>query len=370
MTMEEKAVTYQKIRRRLTLFHLLLTPMLLFILLGTGLTFGMRTNAIAATGGNEWLVGAIYFFLFSVYFLIFDLPLAYYSGFILEHHFGLSNQNFRGWLAEFVKKALLGFGFSLLLVEALYFLIRQFPQSWWLWSWAVYAFVSYIMGKLFPVLIVPIFYKYEKLNDPVLEGKIRALTARFGMPVENVYSLNLSKTTQKANAAFMGIGRTKRIVLSDTLVSHFTHPEIEVVLAHELGHYKHHDIWRFLGFGLLFSFLAFMAGFWGMTMLMPVFSLGSSADVAGLPLLLLIFYTANFIFMPFQNAYARHRENQADLFALRACSQKESFISCMNKLADQNMADRNPPRWYEWLFYDHPSIQKRIQKAQGFQVNS
>lgn len=366
MELQEKASAYQRIRRRLTLFQLFLTPALLLILIATGLTFGIRVNAITATGGNDWAVVAVYFLLFSLYFMAFDLPLSYYASFMLEHEFQLSNQTLRQWVLDFIKKALLGFLFSLLLLEILYWLIRAFPVGWWILAWAAYAFVSYVMGKLFPVLIVPLFYKYGKLEDRELEDRVLKLAARFGMPVKQVYSLNLSKTTKKANAAFMGIGKTKRIVLSDTLISRFSYAEIEVVLAHELGHFKNKDIWRFLGFGLVTSFLAFAAGFWGMQALMPALQLKTAADIAGLPLLFLIFYGVNFVLMPLQHGYSRHRENEADLFALRACASKTDFISCMTKLGEQNLADPNPPGWYEWLFYDHPSIAKRIQRAKLF----
>jgi len=359
----EQAALYQRIRRRLTLFHLVLTPSLLAVLIASGWTFGMRQNAIAFSGGSDWGIVAVYFFLFSLFFLIFDLPLSFYSGFTLEHQFGLSNQTFGQWLLDLGKKTFLSFVLSLLLLEFLYLLIRHCPADWWLWAWAAYAFVSYVLGKVFPVVIVPLFYKYGRLEDKELEAKVLKLAARFEMPVGNVYSLNLSKTTKKANAAFMGIGKTKRVVLSDTLISHFTHAEVEVVVAHELGHYRHHDVWRLLGFGLAASLLAFAVGFWGMNRLTASLSLGSVADVAGLPLLFLIFYAVNLVLMPLMNGYSRRRERAADLFALQALGTREVFIASMEKLAGQNLADPEPPAWYEWFFYDHPSIGKRVSMA-------
>ncbi len=366
LTKEVKAKEYQVIKRRLTLFHLILTPSLLGILIASGWTFGMRQNAIALAGGSDWGVVAVYFVLFSLFFLIFDLPLSFYSGFTLEHQFGLSNQNFGQWLLDLGKKTLLSFTLSLVLLELLYLLMRQCPATWWLWAWAAYAFVSYVLGKVFPVVIVPLFYKYGKLEDKELEARVRGLAARFDMPVGNVYSLNLSKTTKKANAAFMGIGKTKRVVLSDTLIQSFTPSEVEVVVAHELGHYKHHDVWRLLAFGLGASLIAFAAGFLGMNTLVPALSLNSAADVAGLPLLFLIFYAVNLILMPLMNGYSRRRERAADLFALRALETKDVFISCMEKLGEQNLADPEPPPWYEWFFYDHPSIVKRVAMARNW----
>jgi len=285
---------------------------------------------------------------------------------VLEHQFGLSNQTFGQWLSELGKRSLLSFLLSLALLQCLYWIIRSDPAHWWLWAWAGYAFVSYVLGKVFPVVIVPLFYKYGRLEDKELETKVLALASRYGMPVQNVYSINLSKTTKKANAAFMGIGKTKRVVLSDTLIQNFTHPEIETVVAHELGHYKHQDVWRLLAFGLVVSLAAFAAGFAGMNAWVPALSLHSAADVAGLPLLFLIFYAVNLVLMPLMSGYSRRRENAADLFALNAIENKEVFISCMEKLGSQNIADPAPPAWYEWLFYDHPSIRKRIAMAKNW----
>jgi len=363
---ESKARAYQAIKLRLTLFHLVLTPALLGILIASGWTFGMRQNAVALVGGSDWGIVAVYFFLFSLFFLAFDLPFSFYSGFMLEHQFGLSNQNFGQWLLDLGKKTLLSFALSLVLLECLYLIIRQCPSNWWVFAWAAYAFVSYVLGKVFPVLIVPLFYKYGRLEDKELEARVLGLAARFCMSVGNVYSLNLSKTTKKANAAFMGMGKTKRVVLSDTLIQNFTHSEVEVVVAHELGHYKHHDIWRLLGFGLAASLVAFAAGFWGMNTLAATLSLNSSADVAGLPLLFLIFYVVNLVLMPVMNGYSRRRERAADIFALKALETREVFTSCMEKLGRQNLADPEPPRWYEWFFYDHPSIGKRIAMAKNW----
>ena len=367
---ESKATVYQAIKRRLTLFHLIFTPALLVVLISSGWTFGMRQNAVALAGASDWGVVAVYFFLFSLFFLIFDLPFAFYSEFVLEHRFGLSNQSFGPWLWDLGKKTLLSFALSLVLLECLYLIIRRWPASWWVWGWAAYAFVSYVMGKVFPVMIVPLFYKYGRLEDKELETKVLRLAARFDMPVGNVYSLNLSKTTKKANAAFMGIGRTKRVVLSDTLIQNFTPPEVEVVVAHELGHYKHHDVWRLLALGLAASFVAFAVGFWGMGALAKVLALNSPADVAGLPLLFLIFYIVNLLLMPLLNGYSRRRERAADVFALKALETRDVFISCMNKLGEQNLADPEPPAWYEWFFYDHPPVRKRITMAENWKKDN
>ena len=360
----EKAKIYQKKRQTLTLVHLVLTPVILGVAVVTPLSFLFKEWA-GRIAANPYASAGIFFILFSAYDLLFDLPFAFYSGFRLEHQFELSNQTFGAWLGDFLKKLLLSTAFSLALIEILYALVWNFPNCWWLFAWAGYAAVSYVMGKLFPVLIVPLFYKYGKVEDAPLKKRILGLAARYGLPVENVYSLNLSKTTKKANAAFMGMGRTKRVVLSDTLLANFTPDEIETVVAHELGHFKHHDIWKQLGFGLVTSLAAFWIAFKLMSRLAPVFGFGGVGDVAAMPLLFLIFYFFSLVLMPVQNGFSRRLERAADRFALTAFPRTEVFVSCMEKLGRVNLADPEPNPVYEWFFYDHPAIGKRIRMAQS-----
>lgn len=362
-----EAKTYQRIRQRLTFVNLALTPLLLWLVLVTGISVAIRDQASAWTS-QPYAALAIYFALFSLLMLVFDLPLAFYSGFKLEHRFKLSNQTFTAWVTDLTKKSLLSFVFSLLLIEALYFLIWHFSKSWWVLAWAAFTLVSYGMGKLFPVFIVPLFYKYGKVEDEGLKARIFALAERYQLPVQNVFSINLSKTTKKANAAFMGFGKTKRVVLSDTLIDNFTADEIETVVAHELGHYKHKDVWKSLGFGVVTSFAAFALAFHYMEPTAAHFGLNGASDIAALPLLFLIFYAFSLVLMPIQNGFSRWIERAADRFALQAFPQPSVFISCMEKLAKVNLADPEPHPFIEWLLHDHPAIGKRIAMAKKIQV--
>jgi len=358
----DKAKAYQRKKQELTLFHLVLTPLVLLLAILTPMSLLLRQGATAVST-NPWIVVALYFLFFTFYMLLFDFPYSWYSGFSLEHRFGLSNQNFRAWLVNFFKKSLLAFLLSVALVEGLYALIRHFPDHWWVLAWASYALVSYVLGKIFPVLIVPLFYKYSKVEDDALKTRIFDLAKRYGLPVENVYALNLSKTTKKANAAFMGIGKTKRVVLSDTLIDQFTPDEIETVVAHELGHFKHHDIWRQLALGLVTSLISFWIVFSLMAPAAKFFGLEGVGDIASLPLLFLVFYAFSLVITPVQNGFSRVLERAADRFALKAFPHPDVFVSCMDKLGKVNLADPDPNPVYEWFFYDHPAIGKRIQMA-------
>ena len=362
-TKNQEAKEYQRIKKSLGLFHFVLTPVLLVVWCVTPLATLTR-DFVAIISDVVFIQVALFFVLFSLFFFVIDLPISFYSGFIIEHRFALSNLSFSKWVAETLKRTVLSFLFALFLVEGLYGLIRSQPNFWWLWAWVLYAGVSWIMGKLFPVFIVPLFYKYQPLPEGELRTRVLSLLSRFGLPAANLFSINLSKTTKKANAAFMGLGKTKRVVLSDTLIKQFSAQEIEQVVAHELGHFKHKDIWKQLTLGLAISFLCFFAGFYAMREMFPLLNLSSSADLAGMPLLFLIFMLVNYFAMPVTNVFSRKCEYAADRFALEACRDKDVFISMMNKLGEVNLADPDPAAWYEFIFYSHPSNKKRIAAAE------
>lgn len=361
----DRAKEYQRRRQILQLAGLFLTPAILWFIAASPLSRFYKLFAESLTE-NAYAAAGIYFLVYSIFILALEFPLSIYSGYILEKQYSLSNHTFAGWLKDFFKKSVLSFAFAALLILALYGLIWNFPQTWWLYAWAGFAAVSYVMGKLFPVFIVPLFYKYGKVEDEKLKERIFALSARHGLPVENLYSINLSRTTKKANAAFMGMGKTKRVVLSDTLLENFNGDEIEAVVAHELGHFKHHDIWKQLVLGLFSSFAGFWIVFQSMGPAAQRFGYEGAADIAALPVLFLIFYLFQLILMPLQHGFSRVLERAADRFALTAFPNRTAFISCMEKLAKVNLADPSPNPVYEWFFYDHPAISKRILMAKEF----
>jgi STE24 endopeptidase len=360
---QARAKAYQKKKQVLTLFNLAVTPAILALIILTPLSVQFKTWAASLTT-FPYAVTAFYFLFLSIFTMLLDLPLDFYSSHILEHQFQLSNRNLVSWIADFIKRSLLSFVLALAMIEGLYALIWNFPSFWWVLAWGAYAGVSYVLGKLFPVLIVPLFYKYSPVTNDFLRERIFKMAKTYGMPVENIYSLNLSRTTKKANAAFMGIGKTKRVVLSDTLLEHFTPEEIESVVAHELGHYKHHDIWKHLGFGLVTSFILFWLAFKIAGPLAERAGFEGGGDVAAMPVLFLVFYLFSLVLTPLQSALGRRMERAADKFSLNAFSYPDVFISAMQKLAQQNLADPSPHPVYEWFFYDHPAIPKRIRMAE------
>lgn len=367
MSSNGKNKEYQKKRNLLHFAGIFLTLIILYGAIGFGLTFQFYDWASSITQLQHGIV-FLYFLFFSLYSLLISFPMSFYSGFILEHQYHLSNQTLGSWFWEWTKKQLLGFVISAPLVLLLYILIWNFPTTWWFLGWLGYAAFSLVMGKLFPVIIVPLFYKYSPIKDQVLKAKIEALAGRFDLKIRNISSLNLSKTTKKANAAFTGLGKTKRVILGDTLLESFSHNEIETVLAHELGHCKHHDIWKQFLFGAVLSFV----GFWLAYQLLNGFSIQlgyeGAGDVRSFPLFSLIFFIFGLIISPAGNTFSRYAENKADQFALDATRDKQSFISAMQKLSDMNLADPNPNPLIEFFLYDHPPVGKRIRMAEQYRL--
>ncbi|MBI4357767.1 MAG: M48 family metallopeptidase [Candidatus Omnitrophica bacterium] len=366
MEAQERNKAYQKTRNWLTLYGIILSVAMLLVAIVFRLTFIFYDWAHQIHPSPLSIV-FFYFLFFSVYSLVLSFPMSFYSGFVLEHRYELSHQTFPAWFWEWTKKQLLSFALTTPLVLLLYALIWNFESSWWFLAWALYAIFSLVLGKLFPVLIVPLFYKYSPISDDLLRKKIASLAERFGIHIQNVYSLNLSKTTKKANAAFAGFGKTKRVILGDTLLDSFNHEEIEAVLAHELGHFKHRDLWKQFGFSIALSFVGFWIVFRSLDLLSLELGYAGAGDVRSFPLLGLIFFLFGLVMSPATNAFSRRAERRADEFSLKVTQDKTSFISAMHKLSDMNLADPNPHPLIEFFLYDHPAVGKRIQMAERFQ---
>lgn len=359
-----RARAYQRERHFLFFAHQLLSAGLLAILLGTGLSVLMRAWAVAlaASAAGQVFFYLAFFFLFS---FAFEWPFSYLAGYRLEKRYGLSNETLSAWLWRTAKKNALSFGFGVLVVEAFYFLIRTRPERWWLYAWGFWILVTLLVGRLLPVLIVPIFYRYKPLSAGAVRDRILRLAAGYGLPIENIYGLDLSKTTKKANAAFLGLGRAKRVVLSDTLLDHFDPEEIEVIVAHEVGHYKMRHVWKHLAF----SGLASLAAFWGIQRVLALgatrFGLMGLADPANFPLVGLVALAFGLVWMPAENGFSRRLERAADRFALAATGRAEAFIRAMEKLARVNLADPQPHPLVEFFLHSHPAIAKRIAFARA-----
>lgn len=364
---QKKAKEYSRISRRLTLLDLVLSGIYVLAWLVFGWAVDMRA-ALAGITSNPYVLLTLFALLFIGIYSLVDLPLSYYSGFVLPHRYGQSTQTLRSWITDQLKGLLIGAPIGLLVLHVVYALLRAAPETWWLWVALFMLVFNVILANLAPVLLMPVFYKFVPLGEQYrdLEERLTRLAERAGTRVRGVYQFDMSRRTKSANAALTGLGNTRRVILGDTLLTEFTPDEVETVLAHELGHHVHKDI-PFLMLvetilTLVGLFLASLVMDWGV----GAFGLESAADPASLPLLGLTLGVYGLVTMPLSNAVSRWRERMADRYALEATGNAPAFASAMIRLANQNLAEIDPEPWVEFLLYSHPALEKRIEMARKY----
>jgi STE24 endopeptidase len=362
-----EARRYNRIRRWLGIADAVLGFLLLVVLLATNLSGWLRDLAYRAGFQNYTFAVFLYVAMLLLIGKILGLGLDYYS-FRLEHRFNLSNQKLRSWIWDEIKGFLVGLIMATIVVELVYFIIRQSPEHWWIITWALFIGLFILMAQIAPVVLFPIFYKFEPLDNEDLKQRLVRLGERAGTRVRGVYKWHLSEKSKKANAALTGLGNTRRIILADTLLDHYSPDEIEAVLAHELGHHVHRHILKSIAVQAGITLL----GFWAANAVLHYaidrrHMFETLSDFANLPLLALVSTILFFLLIPMLNAYSRHNERQADRYCFRSIPSIGPFVSSMNKLADQNLAERTPTKWVEWFFHSHPAISKRVAAAQAWE---
>jgi len=359
-----EARRYNRIRRWMGVADFILSLVLMVALLVTGWSGMLRDIAYKATFQHYSLAVFLYVLMLMVLAKVLGLSLDYYS-FRLEHRYQLSNLRLRAWLWDEVKGFLVGVALAGIVVELLYFIMRQVPQHWWLIAWGAFLGLFVLLAQLAPVVLFPVFYKFAPLENEELKERLVRLGERAGTRVRGVYQWKLSEKSKKANAALTGLGNTRRIILADTLLANYSTDEIEAVLAHELGHHVHRHIFKSILVQAGITFVGFWAG--NLVLHYAVDRLHifeTLSDFADLPLLMLVVTVLSLLVLPLLNAYSRFNERQADLYAFRSIATVTPFISAMNKLAEQNLAERSPSKWVEWLFHSHPAISRRVAAAE------
>jgi glycerophosphoryl diester phosphodiesterase/Zn-dependent protease with chaperone function len=365
---EDKASRYHRLRRRAEILGTLTAGGLLLTLLVTPASLVLReyasmTNGLMPAGFEEAGTVISFAIALSILLHIVELPFAYLQGFVLEHRYGLSNQTFRHWVGDQAKAGALVLVFAAIGASIVYAALRASPGWWWLISAVLFALLMIVLAQLAPVLLLPLFYTFKPLDRPALVQRLLALASRANTQIRGVFEWTLSAHTKKANAALAGMGRTRRILLSDTLLADYSDDEIEVVLAHELSHHVHHDLWRAVAAQTTLLVAGFYVAHLALTRFADRLALRGLDDPAGLPLLLLVGGVCSFVFLPLANALSRAHERRADRYALELTHQPDAFISAMKRLSQQNMAEEHPSQIVQWLFYSHPPIRARINAA-------
>jgi len=372
---QKQAKEYARIRRRLWLVDTAFSTVYALAWLFFGWSIFVRewlttlvTGNWSLTTGSDWLIIALYIAIFGGVYSLLTMPLGYYSGFVLPHRFGQSNQSLKDWIVDRIKGLAIGAPLGLLMLELLYLALRLTGELWWLYAAGGLLLFNVILSNLAPVLIMPLFNKYVPLGDEHkdLEERLLNLAKRANTKVQGVFKFDMSKRTKAANAALTGIGNTRRIILGDTLINEFTPDEIETVLAHELGHHVHKDIPFLIISGTLLVTIGLFIASQALNYAVNFFSFASAADVAAFPALSLILGAYGLLTQPLENALSRWRENMADDYALSSTGKHEAFASAFTRLANQNLGEIDPEKWVVFMFYSHPPLGERIAKARKF----
>ncbi len=368
---EDKSTRYHRLRRRADLLGTASAGVVLVGLAVTGLSHRMREVGAALSqwvpeAFNDVVMVTIVTVLVMLILALVELPFAYYHGHVLEHRYGLSTQSRAHWFSDQAKGVAVGLVLAVFGTAVVYGALRQWPEQWWWVSATSFAIATVGLAQLAPVVLLPIFYQFKPLDRPALADRLMKLAALARTNVVGVFEWIVSSHTRKANAALAGLGRTRRILLSDTLLADYSEDEIEVILAHELAHHVHRDLWR----GIAVQTLALFAGFYLASQILAAsagaLGLRGLSDPAGLPVLLVIAGAWTFLLMPIVNALSRAQERAADRYALKTTRNVDAFVTAMKRLSQQNLAEEYPSPLVRLLFYSHPPIRERIDAARAF----
>ena len=361
---EDKATRYHSLGRRAGLLATVWTVVMLCILIFSGGSAGLRGWASSVTRSDPALIVLVYVLILSVVIDVAMLPFSVYRGFLLEHRYGLATETVKHWAIDHFKAVLIGVVFAEVAATLVYFALRHWPGQWWVIAGVGYSLAIIFLVNIAPVVLLPLFYTFKPLEKAELRDRLTALASRAGAGIIGVYEWTLSDRTKKANAALAGMGHTRRILLSDTLLADYSDEEIEVILAHELAHHVHKDIWTSVAYDIALTFVGLFAAHLALQRAVPLFGLEGAADPAGIPVLLMTAGAMGLAVKPLMNSISRSHERRADAYALRMTNNPPAFISAMRRLGQQNLAEDNPSRLVQAFFYTHPPIKERLRVAQ------
>lgn len=364
---QKQAKEYARIKRSLWAFSQGLSTVYALLWLFTGWGTGLR-DWLSGFITSPWLLVAAFSAIFTGIYAVINIPLGYYTGFVLPHRFDLSTQEHKDWVADQLKNLAINIIFGLFIIELVYWLFRTQEDTWWLWLTGGMLLFSVLLTNLSPILIMPIFNKFTPLSEEHadLAERLLRLAEKANTRVKGVFKMDMSRRSRQANAFLTGIGNTRRIVVGDTLIENFSNDEIETVLAHELGHHVHKDIAWLIGFGTLLTALGFYLVFLAMNWAISTFGLSGVSDPANLPVLMILLSLYELVVMPIDNAFSRWREGLADDYALETTGKTRAFAAAFTRLANQNLGEVDPEPWVVFLFYNHPPLNARIKKAENW----
>lgn len=358
----DKVKRYTTLKYSLAIADLITLLLFLSLVQYLGISVWLRDVAVAALK-YPWAATLLYSLAAILIYSIFNFPLAFYRSYAVEHQFDLSKQSIGSWLADYLKSTLISTIIFAILIEAFAYFLRAHPAQWWWMCSIFWIFLSVVLARIFPVVIIPLFFKYTKIENEDLRSCILALADKMKVKVLDVFRIDFSKKTVKANAGLVGLGKTKRVILADTLEGRFSAEEIEVILAHEFAHQRLQHLAKILVINAVTIVAAFYLIFRFGQVIFDSFGL-AMPDIAGLPIWLFLFVIYQIILTPLLNWMVRVMETNADSMALDVTARPREFISMIEKLTEQNLSERKPPLWIKIFFYDHPPTDERVLAAQ------
>jgi STE24 endopeptidase len=323
---------------------------------------------IALVGLKIHFIGQalIFFGAFAAIGGIVGIPFDLYDNFVLEKKYGFSTITWRIWITDLIKSLIISAILMIIMVSAFMSFINYLPTSWWFWAWIFFTLLEIVLLWLYPVLIAPLFNKYEPIKDEQLKEKITALMNKVGLKTKGIFQVDEGKRSKHTNAYFTGIGKTKRIVLYDTLLASHSTDEILAVLAHEIGHWKKKHILKQLMFMIPASLVLLYCVYLilGWFPLYTAFGLKNISVYAGLFLVSLYLSSAGFFLSPIGAAIMRRYEREADRIACELTGTSAPMIDALKRLAKDNLANLHPHPLYVWFYYSHPPLIERIEYLQ------
>jgi STE24 endopeptidase len=306
--------------------------------------------------------GLVFFVSVGIVLFIMELPFDYYDTFIIEEKYGFNKSDLKTWAADNLKSELLSIIFLICVMAPLLWTIELSPNYWWLWGFIIVAVIQFVVMVIYPVLIAPLFNKFEPLEDQKLVYEVEELVKSVGMKTGGIFKMDAGRRSTHSNAYFTGFGKTKRIVLFDTLIERHSQDEILAVLAHELGHFKLKHVWKFYAVGQL----VMLTGLYGTHLMLnwdllyATFRLQTSQSYIALFLISIFWLKSGFFLKPFYAGWSRRFEKQADAFAAKLQQNPRSLALALKKMGAHNLSNLTPHPFYAWFYYSHPPLPERV----------
>jgi STE24 endopeptidase len=366
-TIRENTVAYTLAKTRLQILHTLYSSLLLFLLISAS-AFGLFDSYLREHFDSLYLRGCLFIFGISFFFSLLHIPFSLYSTFVVEEKFGFNKTTAGLWLVDLLKGTLLSLLISTpLLVAALYFM-EYFHDFWWLYLFLLFAGFQIVMMLVYPRWIAPLFNKFEPLQDDSLAKEIHSLADALSFETQGIFQMDASKRSSHGNAYFAGFGKTRRIVLFDTLIQKLSPAQLCAVLAHEIGHAKKRHILK----SVILSMACMLAGLYIASLLLHskdffrAFGIEEPSSYALLLLFSIAFEPVLFFLTPLTSVFSRRNEYEADRFAVDAMKGHTDLEDALSKLSTESLSNLSPHPWYSFFHYSHPSLPERIRAMEEY----